>query len=117
MKKRALGPVLPIAALLLFAAGCASVSPPHETASDAGERHADSSAAWARLDTDANGHLDQDELWDQRALVLMQDFQSADANQDARVSRAEWDRWWPRLDRSARHPGFVAPGIAAQPAR
>ena len=117
MKKRALGPVLPIAASLLFAAGCASVSPPRESPAEVAETRADSSAAWARLDTDGDGHLDQDELWEQRALALMQDFQAADSNQDARVSRAEWDRWWPRMDRSARHPGFVAPGIAAQPAR
>lgn len=114
MKPRNLKPVLPVAALLLFAVGCASVSPPPETpTSDA--TYSDSSAAWARLDTDSDDHLDQDELWQQRALALMQDFETADANQDARVSRAEWDRWWPRLDRSARHAGFVAPGVSAAP--
>lgn len=106
------GPALPFVALLLFAAGCATVSPPPETPAEA-TAHADSGAAWARLDADGNGYLDQDELWHQRALALMQDFETADANQDGRVERAEWDRWWPRLDRSARHAGFVAPGVAA----
>lgn len=114
MKLLLLKPGLPVPVLLLFAAGCASVPPPTETPAD-GVTYSDSSAAWARLDTDGNGHLDQDELWQQRALALMQDFETADANQDARMSRAEWDRWWPRLDRSARHPGFIAPGQSAAP--
>lgn len=114
MKPRTLKPGLSMAAMLLFAAGCASVTPPPEQPAQA-STHADSAAAWARLDTDGNDHLDQDELWQQRALALLQDFETADADQDARVSRAEWDRWWPRLDRSARHPGFVAPGESAAP--
>lgn len=115
MKSRTLKPGLSVATVLLFAAGCASVSPPSETTTHDGATYSDSSAAWTRLDTDANDHLDQDELWQQRALALLQDFQTADANQDARVSRAEWDRWWPRLDRSARHPGFTTLGVSTAP--
>jgi hypothetical protein len=113
--KRTLKPGLSVATILLFAAGCASVSPPSETPTTDGFSYSDSSAAWSRLDTDGDDHLDQDELWQQRALALMQDFESADANQDARVSRAEWDLWWPRLDRSAVHPGFVQPGESKAP--
>ena len=112
MKPRAFNPALSMATMLLFAAGCASVAPPAETPA-AGATYSDSSAAWARLDSDGNDYLDQDELWQQRALVLLQDFGNADRDQDARVSRAEWDRWWPQLDRSERHPGFAAPGVTA----
>lgn len=114
MKPRAFNPALSMATMLLFAAGCASVAPPAETPA-AGATYSDSSAAWARLDSDGNDYLDQDELWQQRALVLLQDFGNADRDQDARVSRAEWDRWWPQLDRSERHPGFTAPGESAAP--
>lgn len=113
--KRTLKPGLSMATMLLFAAGCASVAPPTETPTTDGFTYSDSSAAWSRLDTDGNDHLDQDELWQQRAVALMQDFETADANQDARVSRAEWDSWWPRLDSSARHPGFVTPGESKAP--
>lgn len=114
MQPHTFKPGLSLAAALLFAAGCASVTPPPETPAE-GATYSDSSAAWARLDTDGNDYLDEDELWRQRALALLQDFEAADADEDARVSRAEWDRWWPRLDRSGRHPGFVAPGEAAAP--
>ena len=57
----------------------------------------DSSAAWALLDADNDGSLTVDELDQQQAMGLLQDFSNADTNADQRISKAEWDAWWPRM--------------------
>ena len=57
----------------------------------------DSSAAWASLDLDADGVLSIDELEQQRAIGVLQDFPNADTDRDHRVSKTEWDAWWPRM--------------------
>lgn len=64
-----------------------------------GGSHASSDAAWAALDTDADGALSLDELEAQHAVALQQDLPNADANHDGRVSHAEFDAWWPWMTR------------------
>jgi hypothetical protein len=56
-----------------------------------------SDAAWAIQDLNQDGSLSLDELEQQRAMGLLQDFPNADANGDGGVSRQEWDAWWPRM--------------------
>jgi hypothetical protein len=70
----------------------------------------DSSAAWALLDSDNDGSLSVDELDQQQAMGLLQDFPNADADHDRRISRAEWDLWWPRMtDHIVRADGTATP--------
>jgi hypothetical protein len=70
----------------------------------------DSSAAWALLDSDNDGSLSVDELDQQQAMGLLQDFPNADADHDRRISRAEWDMWWPRMtDHIVRADGTRTP--------
>jgi hypothetical protein len=83
----------------LALAGCASwhapvteVMPPQASGSD---------AAFAQIDLDGNGILQRGELEAQRAVALLQDLPAADANGNGDVSREEWDRWWPRMTRTA----------------
>ena len=57
----------------------------------------DSSATWSALDQDADGVLSIDELEKERSIGLLQDFRNADRDHDHRVSKAEWDAWWPRM--------------------
>jgi len=70
----------------------------------------DSSAAWALLDSDNDGSLTVEELDQQQAMGLLQDFPNADADRDRRISRAEWDAGWPRMtDHIVRADGTVTP--------
>jgi len=57
----------------------------------------ESEAAWAALDLDHDGALSRDELEQQRAMGLLQDLPNADTDADGRVSRQEWDAWWPKM--------------------
>jgi hypothetical protein len=76
----------------------------------------DSSAAWALLDADNDGVLTVDELDQQQAIGLLQDFPNADADHDRRVSRAEWDAWWPRMtDHLVRPDGSATPPFLSAP--
>ena len=70
-----------------------------------------SDAAWAVLDANHDGVLSMDEIEAQHMVGLQQDFAVADANGDSRVSRAEWNAWWPRMTKSDPPPslaGYVA---------
>ena len=57
----------------------------------------DSTAAWTALDPVNDGSLSVDELEQQRAMGLMQDWANVDTDGDGRISRTEWDAWWPRM--------------------
>ena len=68
-------------------------------ADDAGIAHGSSDGAWQRLDTDSDGTLALEELEKQHAVALQEDLWAADSNEDGRVSRLEFDAWWPRMTR------------------
>jgi len=88
---------LATAALLTSIAGCATM---HDTTTHgvrSSGNGANSDAAWATLDLNNDSELTWDELEAQRAMGLLQDFPNADANGDRRVSREEWNAWWPRM--------------------
>lgn len=92
------------AALLLMSCATARVG----NVRSSGE--GDSTAAWALLDADNDGSLTVDELDQQQAMGLLQDFPNADANADRHISKEEWDVWWPRMtDHIVRADGTVTP--------
>jgi hypothetical protein len=66
---------------------------------DPGITHSSSDGAWQRLDTDGDGALALEELEKQHAVALQEDLWAADSNDDGRVSRQEFDAWWPRTTR------------------
>ncbi|HEV7490855.1 MAG TPA: hypothetical protein VGO25_08625 [Rhodanobacteraceae bacterium] len=95
-----------IAATLL--AACATVQQGSVRSSGEG---VDSTAAWTSLDQDSDGVLSLDELEQERAMGLLQDFPNADTDRDHRVSKSEWDAWWPRMTNH-----YVRDGSGEQPA-
>ena len=76
-----------IAAALL--AACATVNQGNVRTSGEG---VDSSAAWTALDLDNDGVLSLDELEQQRAMGLLQDFPNADADHDVASRRPSGTR-------------------------
>jgi hypothetical protein len=85
---------LAIAAAAVVLASCATMPEPPIRVS--GE-NIDSSAAWATIDLNNDGSLSLDELEQQRAMGLLQDLPNADTNHDDRVTKEEWNAWWPRM--------------------
>lgn len=76
----------------------------------------DSTAAWTLLDTDNDGSLTVTELDQQQAIGLLQDFPNADTDHDRRISKAEWDVWWPRMtDHFVRPDGTATPPFLSAP--
>jgi hypothetical protein len=76
----------------------------------------DSTAAWALLDADNDGALTVTELDQQQAMGLLQDFPNADTDHDRRISKAEWDVWWPRMtDHIVRADGTATPPFLSAP--
>jgi hypothetical protein len=100
---------LAIAAAAVVLTSCATIpSPPVRTSGES----FDSNAAWATMDQDNDGSLSLDELEQQRAMGLLQDFPNADTDRDARVSKTEWDAWWPRMtDHYVRDAASEAPAF------
>ena len=96
------------AALLASIAGCATMHDKAYGVRSSGDG-ANSDAAWATLDLDHDGVLSWDELQSQRAMGLLQDFPNADASGDQRVSREEWNAWWPRMTDHHIRDGGAAP--------
>lgn len=96
----------------LVLAGCATSHVRSVRSSGEG----DSSAAWALLDADNDGSLTVDELDQQQAIGLLQDFPNVDTDHDRRISRAEWDTWWPRMtDHIVRPEGAATPPFLSAP--
>lgn len=85
---------LAIATVVALLMSCATTRERNVRSSGEG---VDSSAAWASLDLDSDGSLSLDELDRQAAMGLLQDFPNADIDHDQRVSKSEWDAWWPRM--------------------
>lgn len=76
----------------------------------------DSAAAWALLDADNDGSLTVTELDQQQAMGLLQDFPNADTDRDRRISKAEWDVWWPRMtEHIIRADGTATPPFLSAP--
>lgn len=101
-----------IAAAAMLLMSCAT-SRVHDVRSS-GE--GDSTAAWTLLDADNDGALTVDELDQQQAIGLLQDFPNADADHDRRISKAEWDVWWPRMtDHIVRPDGTATPPFLSAP--
>ena len=89
---------LALAAGVALLTGCATTGERfHVVAERTPDSVLESAAAWASLDQDADGTLSIDELEQQRAMGVLQDFPNADADGDRRVSKTEWDAWWPRM--------------------
>jgi hypothetical protein len=89
---------LALAAAAALLASCATTSDKyHQVGTRMPSELVDSSAAWAVLDLDNDGSLALDEIEQQRAIGILQDLPNADTNHDHRVSKSEWDAWWPRM--------------------
>ena len=89
---------LALAAIAALLSSCATTSDKyHEVATRMPSEAMDSSAAWALLDLDSDGALALDEIEQQRAIALLQDLPNADTDHDHRVTKNEWDAWWPRM--------------------
>ncbi|MGH8171862.1 MAG: hypothetical protein ACREPX_01865 [Rhodanobacteraceae bacterium] len=86
-----------IAATLLTASGCATTQSEYGVRTITDDMSINSDAAWATIDLNGDGALSLDELHDQRAMGLLQDFENADADSDSTISRQEWNVWWPRM--------------------
>lgn len=84
--------------------GCATMHQ-HDVAQVTGvSADAGSEAAWNAFDINQDGVLSMDELVAQHAMGLIQDMPNADRNRDGRVSRSEWNSWWPRMTRTPPSP-------------
>ena len=102
--------VVTAAALLLMSCATSRVN----NVRSSGE--GDSTAAWTLLDANNDGALGVDELNQQQAMGLLQDFSNADADHDQRISKAEWDVWWPRMtDHIVRADGTATPPFLSAP--
>ena len=89
---------LALAAAAVLISSCATTSDKyHMVATRMPSEVMDSSAAWATLDPDNDGFLTLDEIDQQRAIGILQDLRNADTDHDGRVTKAEWDTWWPRM--------------------
>lgn len=89
---------LALAAAATLLSSCATTTDKyHMVATRLPSEVMDSSAAWASLDPDNDGSLALDEIEQQRAIGILQDLPNADTDHDRRVTKGEWDAWWPRM--------------------
>ena len=99
-----------------FMLGACSSVPRIDSDTATSAPRAGSDAAWERLDPDQDGFLTVAELESQRGVALLRDLWRADTDRDDRVSRQEWNLWWPRMTRTPPSPSMQAlNGSAATP--
>jgi hypothetical protein len=96
-----------VVALTLALCAC-TTQPPRLQSEVASGNDARSDAAWARFDTNRDGYLSLDELEQQHAVALQEDLPNADTSRDGRVSRAEWNAWWPSMTKVDEPPSLAA---------
>lgn len=106
-------PSLVLAACVVAATGCSTAPRQAPTAADVPTADADSDAAWATLDPDQDGFLTTGELEAQHGMALLRDLWRADTDNDGRVSRQEWNQWWPRMSRTPPSPTMQALNASA----
>jgi len=88
-----------LAVLALALGACATTSYESRRSTSSGDG-SNSDAAWAALDTNNDGYLSIDELEQQHAVGLLQDLYVADSDRDGKVSRSEWNAWWPLMTKT-----------------
>jgi hypothetical protein len=88
-----------LALLTLVLGGCATTSYESRRSTSSGDG-SNSDAAWMALDSDKDGYLSIDELEQQHAVGLLQDLYVADSDHDGKVSRTEWNAWWPMMTKT-----------------
>ncbi len=91
-----------------FLLGACSSMPAIDRDTATSTPRAGSDAAWERLDPDQDGFLTVAELESQRGVALLRDLWRTDTDHDRRVSRQEWDLWWPRMTRTPPSPSMQA---------
>jgi hypothetical protein len=102
-----------VAGLVLGLCGCATSMAPRQTSASSDGSNSD--ASWAQFDSDNDGYLSLDELEHQHAVGLLRDFSNADTNKDGKVSRAEWNAWWPLMTRSEPSRSLEAMNASSAP--
>lgn len=103
-----------LSAILVAASGCATGTYVRGQSTISGDG-SNSDAAWTSFDSDNDGYLSIGELERQHAVGLLRDLPVADANGDGKVSRAEWNAWWPIMTHSPLAPRMSAMNESAAP--
>jgi hypothetical protein len=106
-------PLLSIA-VILSVAGCATGTYVRGKSTITGDG-SNSDAAWVSFDSNRDGYLSTGELEQQHAVGLLRDLPVADANGDGKVSRDEWNAWWPLMTRSDVSSSMVLMNESAAP--
>ena len=102
------------ATVVLCAAGCATGTYVRGKSTISGDG-SNSDAAWATFDLDNDGYLTVSELEHQHAVGLLRDLPVADSNRDGKVSRAEWNAWWPLMTKSEISPSMASMNESSVP--
>jgi hypothetical protein len=105
---------LGITLLVLGICGCATTSHDSRRSTSSGDG-SNSDAAWALFDANGDGDLSFDELDLQHAVGLLRDMRVADTNNDGKVSRAEWNAWWPLMTKTETSPSMISLNASAAP--
>ncbi|HEY0180568.1 MAG TPA: EF-hand domain-containing protein [Dokdonella sp.] len=103
-----------IAAGIALVAGCASANYETLRSTSSGDG-SNSDAAWHVLDSNGDGYLTVDELEQQHEIGLLQEIYVADTDHDDRVSRAEWNAWWPLMSKTEPSENMAALNASAAP--
>ncbi len=104
-----------LAAIACVLSGCATTTYESRRSTSSGDG-SNSEAAWLALDTDKDGYLSIAELEQQHAVGLLQDLSVADGNHDGRISRDEWNAWWPLMSKTQPSENMAQLNASSAPA-